>query len=666
MNTKIIKLDLNKSRLYEKIKAKQGDTESRFLLFQLFDGALPFSLVNRSVRAYMIKPDSKEVFNDLIINDRIKGYCTLELTNQVLAASGTVKIELMITEGTKKLTSSVFELEVDKSINSEKSIVSTNEFTALLNGLASLSEYDNYKNELKDARDGETNVGTNIRKIKSQLEHNTKKIDGLGIIQIKEKYGIIGDGNSHKLSSKFSTLEQARNIYNCCTSLDDEIDWVAIQQCLKDNGSIYLPSGTYLINNPIMVRSGNVINSDGARIIKINGDTRVANGYNEKSTISGFPTKYNNFNVNAVVVLHHNDGEPCNAITINNVTLQGTQTVSNTNDLTTYSKYAIYAPMSSHCNYTNMGLRGCEYAYYTNDSWVTRFSKVYITYCKNGLVHTIRDDVQEHYWTGTSLGVDNIGFSNVNLPINVNHLAYSNIRTVTIDNNVLRSNGVKTKVLKAINSMLNISSVGVEGTQVEDNGDMIYVAITQDERGTNTGLVTINNLDFEAHVYTGNLSNVICCDGATLVLNEPRIVYGDNVYGNAYVIKAVNGAIVKVNNPSRNLLELGKRRLLIDETSTVHPLQNNRVVYGIQPPSGDSWKAGDVCINTSIMNGNYEKFICSGGSSWFGVNQIGYVKLSEHPTSNIYRGYKYWNTTKNKMLVFDGSIWVDYDGNHVP
>ena len=47
MNTKIIKLDLNKDKLYEKIKAKQGDTKSRFLLFQLFDGASPFSLVNR-------------------------------------------------------------------------------------------------------------------------------------------------------------------------------------------------------------------------------------------------------------------------------------------------------------------------------------------------------------------------------------------------------------------------------------------------------------------------------------------------------------------------------------------------------------------------------------------------------------------------------------------
>ena len=178
MIIKPIKFDLSKFRLYEKLKAKQGDTESRFLLFQLLDGSLPFNLENRSVRAYMIKPDGKEVFNDLIINDRVKGYCTLELTNQVLAAPGVVKIELMVTEGTKKLTSSVFELEVDKSINSEKSIVSTNEFTALLNGLASLSEYDNYKNELKDARDGEANIGTNIRKVKSQLETiETKKVN---------------------------------------------------------------------------------------------------------------------------------------------------------------------------------------------------------------------------------------------------------------------------------------------------------------------------------------------------------------------------------------------------------------------------------------------------------------------------------------------------------
>lgn len=176
MITKVIKLDINKN-LYEKIKAKQGDTKSRFLLFQLLDGSMPFNLENRSVRAYMLKPDSTEVFNDLIINNRNTGHCTLELTNQVLAVAGIVKIELMIIENDKKITSSIFELQVDKSINSENSIVSTNEFNALLNGLASLSEYDNYKEKAKKVPELEENIqelGSQLDNIENEKADNEK------------------------------------------------------------------------------------------------------------------------------------------------------------------------------------------------------------------------------------------------------------------------------------------------------------------------------------------------------------------------------------------------------------------------------------------------------------------------------------------------------------
>lgn len=179
MNTKIIKFDLNRYKLYDKIKAKQGDTKSRFLLFQLLDGAFAFPLENRSVRAYMIKPDGKEVFNDLIINNKNTGHCTLELTNQVLAVEGIVKIELMIIDGDKKLTSSIFELEVEKSINKENSIVSTNEFGALLNGLASLNEYDNYKNELKEARGGKSNLNKRLESFETlQTSITAEHCDG--------------------------------------------------------------------------------------------------------------------------------------------------------------------------------------------------------------------------------------------------------------------------------------------------------------------------------------------------------------------------------------------------------------------------------------------------------------------------------------------------------
>lgn len=186
MNTKIVKLDINRN-LYDTLTAKQGDTQSRFLLFQLLDGAIPFSLENRSVKVFATKPDGKEVFNDLIINDRVKGYCTLELTNQMLAVPGLLKLELMVIEGDKKLTTNVFYMDVKKSINSENAIVSTNEFSALLNGLASLNEYDNYKNEIAAARDGEVNLLTKVKKIDEQLDNIVHLIDN-------PNFELIGDG----------------------------------------------------------------------------------------------------------------------------------------------------------------------------------------------------------------------------------------------------------------------------------------------------------------------------------------------------------------------------------------------------------------------------------------------------------------------------------------
>lgn len=150
MITKVVNVDLHQP-IYEKLTAKQGDIASRFILFHLLDGDTPFDLTGRSVRVYARKPDKTEIFNDLIINDETKGYCTLELTSQCLAKAGIVKMELYISESDKVLTSIPFELEVINSINDADSIVSTNEFNALTNMLASLMEYDNYKKVIDES-----------------------------------------------------------------------------------------------------------------------------------------------------------------------------------------------------------------------------------------------------------------------------------------------------------------------------------------------------------------------------------------------------------------------------------------------------------------------------------------------------------------------------------
>ena len=170
MNTKIIKLDIN-NKMYETITAKQGDTESRFLLFHLFDASLPFDLTEKSVRVYGIKPDGTKIFNDLVINDAKKGYCTLELTNQMLSVAGLVKLELVIYKGSKKLSSIPFVLNVISSLNSEDAIVSTNEFTALMNGLAALSEYDTYKSNAKQV----PVIKEEVSNLSSQLDTKANK-----------------------------------------------------------------------------------------------------------------------------------------------------------------------------------------------------------------------------------------------------------------------------------------------------------------------------------------------------------------------------------------------------------------------------------------------------------------------------------------------------------
>lgn len=140
MITKTIKLDINK-KLYEPIKAKQGDTKSRFILFNLYDGAMQFDLTNRTVRVYCKKKDNKVVFNDLVINDAKKGYCTLELTNQVLAVEGKNELELVIFEDEKRLSTMPFVLDVIASNYNEDAIASVDEFKALLNALKTVEEF---------------------------------------------------------------------------------------------------------------------------------------------------------------------------------------------------------------------------------------------------------------------------------------------------------------------------------------------------------------------------------------------------------------------------------------------------------------------------------------------------------------------------------------------
>jgi hypothetical protein len=84
----------------------------------------------------------------------------------------------------------------------------------------------------------------------------------------------IADGASHPLSSRFTSLEVARSAFPAATSLNDEIDWCALQAAITQaaapgSGAVYVPNTgrAYVLNRTLEVDPNRVtVRSDGATL----------------------------------------------------------------------------------------------------------------------------------------------------------------------------------------------------------------------------------------------------------------------------------------------------------------------------------------------------------------------------------------------------------------
>ncbi|TSB48538.1 hypothetical protein [Alkalicoccobacillus porphyridii] len=108
-----------------------------------------------------------------------------------------------------------------------------------------------------------------IKEIDLQVKVVSEGLNQRFLNVLNHAFGAYGDGESHPLSAQFKTLEEAREVYPHATSLNDEVDWCAIQKAinyvelratLKVYSStlrlmynteglkeVYLPSGIYLL-----------------------------------------------------------------------------------------------------------------------------------------------------------------------------------------------------------------------------------------------------------------------------------------------------------------------------------------------------------------------------------------------------------------------------------
>ena len=169
-----INLKINED-FYDRIKVKQNDT-ARYLLFNLLDNGVPFSLENKTVRVYGLKPDGTKVFNNLTIINAAKGLAELQLTTQMLVKPGCLKLELVIYEATDILSTTKFDIDIISCIRDDGAIESTNEFSALTLGLSKLDEWDKYFKETSGAI--EEKYTERLNGIASSLEETKKqKVD---------------------------------------------------------------------------------------------------------------------------------------------------------------------------------------------------------------------------------------------------------------------------------------------------------------------------------------------------------------------------------------------------------------------------------------------------------------------------------------------------------
>lgn len=176
------------------LSAKQFDTDNaRSFTFQFIQNNTPFSLNGINVKVGGVKPDGKKIFNDVQIIDSTNGIVELDLTSQMLAVNGVLKLEFIFMKDNIRLSSYPFEINIVPSITNFNAIISSDEFNTLTNTLNSVDgTINNLTNKVNEAIEK-----TNVQEI-------AKEVLGVTLSYINPTFS---DCNDFKEPNKYFTWD---------------------------------------------------------------------------------------------------------------------------------------------------------------------------------------------------------------------------------------------------------------------------------------------------------------------------------------------------------------------------------------------------------------------------------------------------------------------------
>lgn len=129
-----MQIDMN-GDILSSVTAVAQDTLSRYLDCNLYNNGVTLDLTGHMAQLYIKKPepDGLTVLTQGEITDAAAGRVQFELTNQTLAVTGWLDLQIVLTSGEGEvLSSEIFKLHVLPSIRNDEAIESTNEFGALV------------------------------------------------------------------------------------------------------------------------------------------------------------------------------------------------------------------------------------------------------------------------------------------------------------------------------------------------------------------------------------------------------------------------------------------------------------------------------------------------------------------------------------------------------